>query len=94
MELIELNGDQDRDADHASLALLFILVACLGSWSVADQALFGKIPEILRFLMVWLLSFAPLAFVGYGIPTPALLQALLVNIERNLFPTYCFSSWI
>jgi hypothetical protein len=86
MELIELNGD--RDADRASLAIFCLTVASSASAIVANQSLFGTIPEILRFVVVWALSFAPLAFVGYGLQTPAELQALLVSIQRNLFPTY------
>jgi hypothetical protein len=53
---------------------------------VANQNLAG--PEIFRFCVVWLLSFAPLALVGYGIATPEKLQSLLVLIQRELFPTY------
>ncbi len=85
MELIELNGD--RDADRASLAVFCLTVASSVSAIVANQSMsFG--PEILRFVVVWLFSFAPLAFVGYGLSTPAELQALLVSIQRNVFPTY------
>ena len=85
MELIELNGD--RDADRASLAVFCLTIASSISAIVANQSMsFG--PEILRFVVVWLFSFAPLAFVGYGLSTPSELQALLVSIQRNLFPTY------
>lgn len=84
MDLIELNGD--RDADRASLALFGIFVGSTGSALVANQNLPG--PEILRFLVVWLFSFAPLAFVGYGLVTPEKLQTLLISLQRNFFPTY------
>jgi hypothetical protein len=84
LELIEMNGD--RDADRASLAVLSIMVASTASALVANQNLPG--PEILRFVVVWLFSFAPLAFVGYGIATPETLQAFLILIQRNIFPTY------
>mmetsp|Transcript_21656 Transcript_21656/g.31367 ORF Transcript_21656/g.31367 Transcript_21656/m.31367 type:complete len:540 (-) Transcript_21656:144-1763(-) len=84
MELIELNGD--KDADRASLALLCVFVGSTFSALVAEQSLPG--PEILRFAVVWLFSFAPLIFVGYGIATPAELQTLLVSVQRNIFPTY------
>lgn len=84
MELIELNGD--KDADRASLAVLSIFIASTASALVANQNMPG--PEILRFVVVWAFSFAPLAFVGYGIATPEKLQTLLVAIQRNVFPRY------
>jgi len=84
VELIELNGDSD--ADRASLAVLSLFVGSSLSAIVANQNLPG--PEIIRFVVVWIFSFAPLAFVGYGIATPDSLQTLLVTLQRNLFPTY------
>jgi len=62
------------------------MVASVSSALVANQNLPG--PEIIRFLVVWLLSFAPLAFVGAGIATPEKLQTLLISIQRNVFPSY------
>ena len=84
MELIELNGDSD--SDRASLAVLCLFVGCSLSAIVANQNLPG--PEIIRFLVVWIFSFAPLAFVGYGIATPDKLQTILVSLQRSIFPTY------
>ena len=84
MELIELNGDSD--SDRTSLAVLCLFVGCSLSAIVVNQNLPG--PEIIRFLVVWILSFAPLAFVGYGIATPEKLQTFLVSLQRNIFPTY------
>ena len=84
LELIELNGD--KDADRASLALLSLAVASTSSALVANQNLPG--PEILRFVVVWFLSFAPFFFLGYGIATPEKLQAFLVSIQREVFPIY------
>ena len=84
MELIELSGD--RDADRASLALLCVTVGSMFSALAANQNLPG--PDIFRFVVVWLLSFAPLAFVGTGIAAPAELQAILVRIQREVLPTY------
>ena len=84
MDLIELSGD--RDADRASLAILCLMVASTGSALVANQNLPG--PEIFRFIVVWLFSFAPLAFVGYGIASPEKLQTTLVSVQRNFFPAY------
>lgn len=83
-DLIDLNGD--RDADRASAGVLGVFLASSLSAIVANQNLPG--PEIVRFVVVWILSFAPLALVGYGIATPENLQALLVSIQRELFPTY------
>ncbi|GKY91923.1 hypothetical protein MPSEU_000163900 [Mayamaea pseudoterrestris] len=84
MDLIELSGD--RDADRTSLALLCLTVASSLSAIAANQNLPG--PEIIRFIVVWLFSFAPLAFVGYGIANVSELQALLVLMQRNIFPAY------
>lgn len=84
VDLIELSGD--RDADRASLAIFCLMLASTGSALVANQSLPG--PEIVRFLVVWLFSFAPLAFVGYGIATPEKLQTALVALQRNVFPAY------
>uniref|UniRef100_A0A7S3PXS1 Peptidase M41 domain-containing protein n=1 Tax=Chaetoceros debilis TaxID=122233 RepID=A0A7S3PXS1_9STRA len=84
MELIELNGD--KDADRASLAVLCLFLASSSSAIAAQQSLPG--PEILRFVVVWFLSFAPLIFVGFGLATPESLQSALISIQRNIFPTY------
>jgi hypothetical protein len=83
-ELIEMNGD--KDADRASLALLGLMVASTSSALVANQNLPG--PEILRFIVVWVLCFAPFFFLGYGIATPEKLQTLLVSLQRDIFPVY------
>ncbi|KAL3942584.1 MAG: hypothetical protein SGBAC_003254 [Bacillariaceae sp.] len=83
-DLIDLNGN--RDADRASAGVLGVFLASSLSAIAANQNLPG--PEIFRFVVVWVLSFAPLALVGYGIATPDNLQALLVSIQRELFPTY------
>ena len=83
-ELIELNGD--ADADRASLALLCLTVASSLSAVAASNSLPG--PEILRFVVVWFLSFAPLAFVGAGLAAPDGLQSALVAVQRSVFPSY------
>jgi len=84
MDLIELSGD--RDADRASLGLLSVMVGSTLTALTANQNMPG--PEILRFLVVWIFSFAPLAFVGYGIATPDKLQTALVSVQRQVFPAY------
>ena len=83
-DVIDLNGD--RDADRASAGVLGVFVASSLSAIVANQNLPG--PEFIRFLVVWIFSFAPLALVGYGIATPNELQALLVSLQRTIFPAY------
>ena len=83
-DVIDLNGD--RDADRASAGVLGVFIGSSLSAIVANQNLPG--PEILRFLVVWLFSFAPLALVGYGIATPDNLQSFLVSLQRRLFPTF------
>jgi hypothetical protein len=52
----------------------------------ANQNLPG--PEIIRFLVVWILTFAPLALVGYGLKDADGLQTLLVQVQRQLLPRY------
>jgi hypothetical protein len=84
MDLIELNGD--KDADRASLALFCLFTSTSLSGIVAQQSLPG--PEILRFVVVWILCFSPLIFVGYGLATPDSLQSILISLQRNIFPTY------
>lgn len=84
MELIELSGD--RDADRASLSIISVFVSSTIAAICANQNLPG--PEIVRFLVVWLFCFAPLALVGYGIKDAEALQAILVQIQRNCFPAY------
>jgi hypothetical protein len=83
-DLIDLNGD--RDADRASAGVLGVFLASSLTAIAANENLPG--PEILRFVVVWIFSFAPLGLVGFGIATPENLQALLVSIQGELFPTY------
>jgi hypothetical protein len=84
MDLIETNGD--RDADRASLGLLSVMVGSTLTALTAQQNLPG--PDIIRFLVVLIFTFAPLAFVGYGIATPDKLQTALVVVQREFFPAY------
>jgi len=84
LELIDLNGD--KDADRSALALLCLMAASTGSAIVVNENLPG--PEILRFLVVWILSFAPLGFVGLGLSMPQKLQTLLTSVQREIFPVY------
>lgn len=55
-DLVDTNGD--RDADRASAAVFGVFVSSSLSAIVANENLPG--PEIFRFVVVWLLSFAPL----------------------------------
>lgn len=84
MDLIELSGD--RDIDRASASLFGLFIASTSSAIVVNENFPG--PEILRFVVVLLLSFLPLAFVGYGLSDADKLQALLVKIQREVFPVY------
>ena len=92
-ELIEQNGD--RDVDRASLAVLCTFLAGATSAILAQQTsdiyLFGSsihIPDILRFVLVWMLSFSPLILVGYGLALPEDLSTALITIQRAVFPSY------
>lgn len=84
MEVMELSGN--RDADRASVALLSVFGASTVAALGANQNLPG--PEIVRFLVVWLFTFAPLALVGYGIKDAEQLQTVLVRVQREVFPRY------
>lgn len=84
LELIDLNGD--KDADRSALALICIMAASMGSALVLNESLPG--PEILRFLVVWILSFTPLGFVGVGLAMPQKLQTFLTSVQREIFPVY------
>jgi hypothetical protein len=92
-ELIEQNGD--RDVDRASLAVLCTFLAGATSAILAQQTsdiyIFGSsihIPDIARFVLVWILSFSPLILVGYGLAVPEKLSAALITIQRAVFPSY------
>lgn len=84
MEVIDLAGD--KDADRATLAVGSVFVGSTLSALVTNQNLPG--PEILRFIVVWIFSFAPLALIGYGIADVDRLQTVLVGIQRQFFPVY------
>ena len=84
MDVIELNGD--KDADRATLALFCLFTASSISAIVTQQSFPG--PEIIRFTIVWVLSFSPFFFVGTGIVMPASLQSALISLQRGIFPTY------
>jgi len=84
LDLIELNGN--KDADRAALALFGVFIASVGSALVVNENLPG--PEIVRFIIVWLLSFAPLGFVGLGLVKADEIQTFLVQLQRQAFPVY------
>mmetsp|Transcript_8713 Transcript_8713/g.18221 ORF Transcript_8713/g.18221 Transcript_8713/m.18221 type:complete len:332 (-) Transcript_8713:770-1765(-) len=83
-DLVDTNGD--RDADRAAAAVFGVFVASSLSAIVVNENLPG--PEILRFVVVWILSFAPLGLVGFGIGSTEKLQAFLVTVQRQIFPVY------
>lgn len=84
MDLIELTGD--RDMDRISWSILSVFLSSSFSAIVLQQNLPG--PEIIRFIVVWILTFAPLAVVGYGLLNTDRLQAVLVQVQRWVFPAY------
>jgi hypothetical protein len=83
-ELIELSGN--RDANTASIAVLCVMIGSTTSALVANQSLPG--PEIVRFIVVWLFSFAPLMLAGYGIADVDAVQSALVMVQRRMFPAF------
>lgn len=74
-----------RDANRASWAVVCIMTASISSTILVQSITVG--PEILRFLLAWCACFAPLFFAGYGIARTEQLQALLANVQRQLFPS-------
>jgi hypothetical protein len=88
MDVIDLSGDQDADRTLASV--LVVLVASTAAALVANQLLLlmAVVPEILRFVVVWLCVFMPLAYVGYGIRDAPSLQSLLVQVQRQCLASY------
>jgi hypothetical protein len=83
-ELIDVIGD--RDADRASVAILAVLVSSVSSAIISNQVL-AFLPEVLRFIIVWLLTFAPLFFIGYGIRDAEQFQRFVSKIQIDLFPS-------
>ncbi|GAX26502.1 hypothetical protein FisN_23Lh027 [Fistulifera solaris] len=75
-----------RDANRASWAVLCIMIASVSSTILVQSITLG--PEILRFVVAWCTCFAPLFFAGYGIARTEQLQAVLANVQRQLFPSY------
>jgi hypothetical protein len=84
-DLLEQNGD--RDIDRASLAVFCVFMFGSTSAILAQQTTQG-LPEIVRWLIVFALCFSPLVLVGYGLAVPEQLSAVLVSIQRALFPSY------
>eukprot|EP00557_Chaetoceros_sp_GSL56_P003419 CAMPEP_0176503042 /NCGR_PEP_ID=MMETSP0200_2-20121128/15109_1 /TAXON_ID=947934 /ORGANISM="Chaetoceros sp., Strain GSL56" /LENGTH=575 /DNA_ID=CAMNT_0017902221 /DNA_START=360 /DNA_END=2087 /DNA_ORIENTATION=- len=101
MELIDLKGDGDANRASVSLLLLFVAssISLLGLSQIDSFFSFinfmnsGNVSsgkddyEIWRFVLVWILNFAPLAFVGYGLAAPQSLQTLLVRIQCIILPS-------
>ena len=85
IDLIEQNGD--RDIDRSSLAVLCVFIFGSSSAILAQQAT-TSLPDIFRWLLVFILCFSPLILVGYGLAVPDQLSETLVSIQREIFPSY------
>jgi hypothetical protein len=83
-ELIDVIGD--RDADRASVAILTVVVSSVTSALISNQVLVF-LPEVLRFIIVWLLTFAPLFLIGYGIRDAEQFQRFIMKIQNDFFPS-------
>ena len=82
-----IDNSGNRDIDRASAAIFVTFVGSSLSAIAAQENLPG--PEIVRFLVVWLLTFAPFVLVGYGLSgATEQLAAVLLQIQRTLFPSY------
>ena len=84
-DLLEQNGD--RDIDRASLAVFCVFMFGSTSAIFAQQTTQG-LPDIVRWMIVFALCFSPLVLVGYGLAVPDELSAVLVSIQRSIFPSY------
>ena len=88
LELIETNGD--ADADRASLFLFGLMIASpitgIQIQQYSNQMIF--VPDIIRFLLVWIFAFLPLIFVGTGLAVPDKLQRQLMIFQGYLFPSF------
>lgn len=84
-DLIEQNGD--RDVDRASLAVFCVFMFGSTSAIFAQQTTQG-LPDIVQWVIVFALCFSPLVLVGYGLAVPEELSAVLVSIQRTIFPSY------
>ena len=85
LELIEQNGD--RDIDRSSLAILCVFIFGSSSAILAQQSA-DFLPDIIRWLVVFLLCFSPLILTGIGLAVPEQLSSTLVAIQREIFPSY------
>jgi len=85
LELIEQNGD--RDIDRSSLAVLCVFIFGSSSAILAQQSA-DFLPDIVRWLVVFLLCFSPLILTGIGLAVPEQLSSTLVAIQREIFPSY------
>ncbi len=88
MDLIELNGD--KDIDRASLALLSIFIGSTLSAIAIQNSIYihNILPDIIIFVIVWIISFFPLIFVGLGLSIPNELYSTLIYIQSSFFPLY------
>ena len=85
LELIEQNGD--RDIDRSSLAVLCVFIFGSSSAILAQQSA-DFLPDIIRWLVVFILCFSPLILTGIGLAVPEQLSSTLVAIQREIFPSY------
>ena len=85
LELIEQNGD--RDIDRSALAILCVFIFGSSSAILAQQSA-DFLPDIVRWLVVFLLCFSSLILTGIGLAVPEQLSSTLVAIQREIFPSY------
>jgi hypothetical protein len=83
-EVIDLNGS--RDIDRLSLGLFCVTIVSMFTALTINQSLPG--PDIVRFALVWVVTFTPFIFIGYGIKEADKLQSILVDTIRKISPSY------
>jgi hypothetical protein len=83
-ELIDVSGDDDRRRIITALILVSILSSAAAM--VANQALVMFVPDIVRWLIVFVSTFAPYALLLSGIQSPEQLQQSLLKLEVQYNP--------
>jgi hypothetical protein len=78
-DLIDISGN--ADSARATVALATVLLLSATTAVVANQLLFEIVPDVIRWIFVFVFTFTPFAFIGTGIMTPTKLQQALLNLQ-------------
>jgi hypothetical protein len=85
LDLIDVSGN--READRFSIGIgATLLVSSALAIAINQSPLLLMGPDILRFLLVWVLVFLPLGLIGFGMRDASVLQSLLVRWQERIDP--------